>query len=108
MECAADIRKCLYAKVVLSDSVAMFQVISKQMSNQCDVSYASDSFLFPVTVSVEVSFGAKLAQAEGKCWLARRFDTVTLLHIPFLLSQSWCAHLIALPSHSRCLKFATK
>ena len=59
MECAADIRKCLYAKVVLSDSVAMLQEIGEQMPNECDVSHAEDFFLFPVTVSVEVSFGRK-------------------------------------------------
>ena len=63
MKCAADIRKCVCAKVVLSDSVAMRQGIGEQRPNECDVSHAEDFFLFPVTVSVEVSLGAKLAQA---------------------------------------------
>ena len=65
MECAADIRKCLYAKAVLSDSVATLQEIGEQMPNVCDVSHAGDFFW--VTVSVEVSLGAKPAQAEGEC-----------------------------------------
>ena len=65
MECAADIRKCLYAMVVLSDSVAMLQEIGEQMPNECDVGHAEDFFL--VTVSVEASLGAKLAQAEREC-----------------------------------------
>ena len=34
---------------------------------ECDVSHAKVFFLFPVTVSVEASLGAKLAQAEGEC-----------------------------------------
>ena len=58
-------RKCLYAKVVLSDSVATLQEIGKQRPNESDVSHAENFFLFPVTVSVEVSLGAKLAQAEA-------------------------------------------
>ena len=49
MECAGDIRKCLYANVVLSDSVAMIQEISKQIPNECDVSDTERTF-FLVTV----------------------------------------------------------
>ena len=67
IQAAADIRKCLYAKVVLSDSVAMLQEIGEQRPNECYVSLVEDFFLFPVTVSVEVSLGAKLAQTEGEC-----------------------------------------
>ena len=44
MKCDVDIRKDLYAKVVLSDGVAMFQEIGEQMAKQCNVSYATDFF----------------------------------------------------------------
>ena len=44
MKCAADIRKCLYAKVVLFDSVAMLQEIGEQRPNECDVSLVEDFF----------------------------------------------------------------
>ena len=67
MKCAADIRKCLCAKVVLSDSVATLQGIGEQRPIECDVSSAKNFFLFLVSVSVEVSLGARLAQAEEKC-----------------------------------------
>ena len=43
VECVVDIRKCLYAKVVLSDSVAMLEETGEQMPNECDVSHAEDS-----------------------------------------------------------------
>ena len=46
MKCAEDIRKCLYAKVVLSVSVAMLQEIGEQMPNECDVCQAEDFFCF--------------------------------------------------------------
>ena len=41
MNCAVDIRKRLYSKVVLNDSV-MFQGIGEQMPNACNVSYDKD------------------------------------------------------------------
>ena len=44
MECDADLHKCLYAKVVLSDSVAMLQEIGEQMPNERDASHAEDFF----------------------------------------------------------------
>ena len=44
MKCTPDTRKCLYAKVVLSDSVAMLQGIGEQRPNECDVSHAKDFF----------------------------------------------------------------
>ena len=69
----------LHAEVMLSDSVAMLQEIGERVPNERDVSHAEDCF-----VRIEVSLGAKLAQAEGECWVARRLDTVTLLHIAFL------------------------
>ena len=42
MNCAVDIRKSLCTKVVLNDSVAMFQGIGEQTPNECNVSYAED------------------------------------------------------------------
>ena len=54
MKCDVDIRKDLYAKVVLSDGVTMFQGIGEQIAKEYNVSYAK-VFLFSVTVSVEVS-----------------------------------------------------
>mmetsp|Transcript_19164 Transcript_19164/g.51226 ORF Transcript_19164/g.51226 Transcript_19164/m.51226 type:complete len:102 (-) Transcript_19164:54-359(-) len=76
MKCDVDIRKDLYAKVVLSDGVAMFQGIGEQMAKECNVGYAND-FLFSVTVSVEVSLGTKLAQLRGS--VGTHID-LTLLH----------------------------
>ena len=55
MECAADILKCLYAKVALSDSVATLQEIGEQMPSDCDVSQAEDFFL---------CFGCDIVQAD--------------------------------------------
>ena len=88
--CHEDIRKDLYAMLVLPGGFAVFQGIGEQMAIECNVSCAKD-FLSSVTVSVEVSLGAKLAPAEGECWIAHRLDTVTL-----------CAHLIEhVPSSAR-------
>ena len=39
---SVDIRKSLYTKVVLEDSVTMFQGIGEQMPNACNVSYDED------------------------------------------------------------------
>ena len=84
MKCDVDIRKDLFAKVVLSDGVAMFQGIGEQMAKECNVSCAKFSFLkVSVTVSVEAQLGHKVGPAEGKCWNAKRLGTVTLLHICF-------------------------
>ena len=77
MKCDVDIRKDLYAKVVLSDSVAMFEGIGEQMAKECNVSYAED-FWFSVTVSVEVSLGTKVAQLRRS----------VKMHIDFSLSHS--------------------
>ena len=66
------------------------------------------SFLFSATVSVEVSLGTKLAQAEEECWDARALDSVTILDNVFRLSQSCCMHLITLPTHLRLLKLRHK
>ena len=65
---------------------------------ECRVNYAKD-FSFSATVSVEVSLGTKLAQAEGS--VGMHVD-LTLLHscTLFLSSQSCCVHLITLPTHS--------
>ena len=70
-----DIRKDLYTKVVLSDSVAMLQG-RDQMTKECNVSYADDFFV-SVTVSVEVSLGTKLAQLRES---VRMHTDLTLLH----------------------------
>ena len=40
MKCDVDIRKDLYAKVVLPDSVAMLQEIGEQRAKECSVSHA--------------------------------------------------------------------
>ena len=40
VKCDVDIRKDLYAKVVLSDSVAVSQGIGEQIAKECNVSYA--------------------------------------------------------------------
>ena len=40
MKCDGDIRKDLYANVVLSDGGAMLQGIGEQMAKECNVSYA--------------------------------------------------------------------
>ena len=101
-KCDVDIRRDLYAKVVLSNGIAMFQGIGEQMAKVCNVSYAKDLFL-SVTVSVEVSVGTKLAQLRVS--VGMHVD-LTLLHSP--LSQSCCVILIILPAHSRWLKVATK
>ena len=45
MKCDVDIRKDLYAKVVLSDGVATFQGIGEQMVRECNVSHAKDFLL---------------------------------------------------------------
>ena len=63
MKCCADIRKDLYAKVMLFSGVAMFQGIGEQMAKECNVSY--DRVFASVTVSVEVSLGTKLAKLRG-------------------------------------------
>ena len=42
MNGAVDIRKRLYSKVVLNDSVTMFQWIGEQMPNARNVSYGGD------------------------------------------------------------------
>ena len=46
MERGLDIRKDLYAKVVLSGGVAMIQVFGEQMAKECDVSYAKEFVVF--------------------------------------------------------------
>ena len=46
MKCDVDIRKDMYAKVVLSDSAAMLQGIGEQMAKECNVSYAMVFFVF--------------------------------------------------------------
>ena len=69
MKCDIDIRKELHAKVVLSDSAAIFQQIGEHMAQECNVSY--DRVFASVVVIVVVSLGA------------HRLDIVTLLHIPF-------------------------
>ena len=65
--------KILHTKVVLNDSVAMFQGIGEQTPKEYNVSHA-------VTVSVEVSLGTKLGQVEVS----------VRLHIDLTLSHS-CA-----------------
>ena len=42
MKCDVDIRKDLYAKVVFSDGVEMFQGIGEKMAKECNVCYAKD------------------------------------------------------------------
>ena len=64
----------------------MFQGIGESMAKECNVSI--DRVFVSVSMSVEVSLGAKSAQAEEKCWLAHRLDTVTLLHICFLCHRA--------------------
>ena len=60
-----------------------------------------------VTVFVAVSLGAKLAQTEGKCSIARRLDTVALLHTCFPCHRAVvCTR--SLLMHSRWLQVATK
>ena len=76
-----DIRKDLYAMVVLPGGVAMFQGIGEYRAKECNVSF--DRVFVPVTGIVVVSLGAKSAQAEEECWIAHRLDTVTLQHICF-------------------------
>ena len=82
MKCDVDIRKDLYAKVVLSDSVAMYQGIGEQTAKECNVSYAEDS-LFSATMSVEVSLGTKLAQLRRN--VGMHVD-LTLLHSCTIMS----------------------
>ena len=60
------------------------------------------------TVSVTVSLGAKPAQAEAECLVARRLDTVALLHTCFLCLQTCLTHVTILPTHSRWLKVCQK
>ena len=61
--------------------------------------------LFSATVSIKVSLGAKPAQAEGECWVARRLGhCCTPAHLLPLLSRLVRAHLVTLPAHSRWLK----
>ena len=45
MKCNVEIFRDLYAKVVLSDGVAMFQGIGEQTPNEYNVSYAKDFLL---------------------------------------------------------------
>ena len=78
MKCDVDIRKDVYAKVVLSDGVATFQGICEQMAKECSVSYAQGFFINRERRS---QLGHKVGPAEEKCQNAHRFDTVTLLHI---------------------------
>ena len=57
------------------------------------------------TVSVTVSLGAKPAQAEGKCSIVQKLDTVAFLHTCFPCFQ---IHLAIFPTHSRWLKLPHK
>ena len=45
MKCAPDICNCLYANVMLFDSVAMLQKIGEQRPNECDKRHAEDFFV---------------------------------------------------------------
>ena len=59
-------------------------------------------------VLATVSLGAKPAQAEGECLIARRLNTVALLHTCFPCLQTCQAHVTILPTHSRWLKVCQK
>ena len=105
MKCDVDIRKDLYAKVVLSDSVAMLQG-RDQMTKECNVSYADDFFCFRNS-GRRSQLEHKVGPAQRECQNAHRLDTVTLAHL-ILLSLSCCVHFITLPTHSRWLKLRRK